>query len=117
MEIDTVETGRAVLEQARHSGQRAILISPSAAAGWQGIGWWRALTDLLRSENPDQDFDCVLDCGTAPGHAMEALRVGIKMVRLDASPETLRAVGEIATALGGKVLAADEPITWPPEQS
>ncbi len=84
------------------------MLSPPAAAGWQGIGWWKALTADLDREFSDLEFDTVLDCGSAPGHALEALRVGVRLVRLEAPPETLRAVGEMATALGGRVVERDD---------
>ncbi|WP_192884599.1 hypothetical protein [Paramagnetospirillum kuznetsovii] len=106
------EAARAMLEQARLTKERVTLVSPPAAAGWQGIGWWLATVDALARQCPDQAFDAVLDCGAAPGHALAALRAGVKAVRLDASPETLRAVGEIATALGSTLLDA----TWRPER-
>ena len=95
---------RAVLTAAMAEGETVMLESPEAAAGYQGIGWWRALLAALAEEFPHHDIAAVLDCGTAPGHALEALRAGVATVRLDAAAETLAALDQIAAALGGVVL-------------
>ncbi|MDO8608631.1 MAG: hypothetical protein Q7R40_19030 [Phaeospirillum sp.] len=98
--VHSLTEARAVLAA---TAGAVTLESPAAAAGYQGIGWWRALVAALADEFSDREIVAVLDCGTAPGHALEALRAGVKAVRLDAPAETLAAVKEIAAALGGEV--------------
>ncbi len=102
--VHSLAEARAVVTAAKANGETAMLESPPAAAGYQGIGWWRALVAALVEEFPDQAIDAVLDCGSAPGHALEALRADVKTVRLDADAETLAALDQIAAALGGVVL-------------
>jgi len=102
--VQSLAEARAVLAAAGEAGEAVVLESPPAAAGHQGIGWWRALLAGLAAEFPDRKIEAVLDCGSAPGHALEALRAGVKAVRLDAPAETLAALDQIAAALGGVVL-------------
>lgn len=100
--VHSLAEARAVLAAA--NGTTMTLESPPGAAGYQGVGWWRALVAALADDFPHQAFEAVLDCGSAPGHALEALRAGVKAVRLDAPPEMLAALDEIAAAVGGLVL-------------
>lgn len=107
MRISGRDEARAALAQARLAGRPIRLVSPAAAAGYHGIGWWRALVAELARDFPDVTFDAVLDCGSAAGLALEALRAGVTDILLAAPPSTLKAVGEIATALGARVVAAE----------
>lgn len=102
--VHSLTEARAVLSAGRDGGGVVTLESPAAAAGYQGIGWWRALVAALAAEFPHQPFDTVLDCGGAPGHALAALRAGVTTVAVDAPPETLAALQEIAAALGGRLI-------------
>ena len=80
------------------------LESPAAAAGTLGIGWWQALLARLAEEFPERKIEGVLDCGSAPGHALAALRAGVSCVRVQASPEALAALEQIAARLGATVM-------------
>ena len=81
------------------------LESPAAAAGFQGIGWWQALLSALAEEFPDQRISGVLDCGSAPGHALAALRAGVTCVRVQgAPPEVLASLEQIAASLGATII-------------
>ncbi len=59
-------------------GLPVTLLSGPGAAIYAGCGWWRALMALGAGDNPD-----ILDCADAPGRAMEALRVGCRLLVLD----------------------------------
>ncbi|TAN64386.1 MAG: hypothetical protein EPN20_08430 [Magnetospirillum sp.] len=100
--VHSLAEARAVMA-ARDVGEAVTLESPPAAAGYHGIGWWRALVTALTEEFPDREIKAVLDCGSAPGHALAALRAGVKSVRIDAPAETLAALTEIAAALGAAI--------------
>ncbi len=100
--IHCLAHARAALGAAANAGVGVTLESPAAAAGYQGIGWWRELLALATGEFPALDFDAVLDCGAAPGHALAALRGGIKAVRLRG--DHLPPLADIAAALGGTLL-------------
>lgn len=72
------------LEQARRAcalGLPVTLLSaPGAAAAW-GCLWWQSLLAAVPYAGP-----ALLDCGTAPGRATEALTLGVKGVILASCP-------------------------------
>ncbi len=107
--VRSLAEARAALEAARKNGVGVTLESPAAAAGYHGIGWWLALTESLARDISDVTFDTVLDCGTAPGFALEALRAGVKTVRLDTPPQVMAALRSMAASLGGVVLDPTSP--------
>ncbi len=94
---------RAALDLARSSQAALILESPPSAAGQYGVGWWLALVEPLAKDFPDVTFEAVLDCGAAPGFALEALRAGVPWVRLDAPAAVMAALTDIAAGLGGRI--------------
>lgn len=102
--VHSASEARAALEAARRDGIAITLQSPPAAAGYHGIGWWLALTERLAEESPGVVFEAVLECGTAAGFALEALRAGVKTVRVDAPSQAMAALKSMAASLGGKVL-------------
>lgn len=104
IEVATPEQAFAALTTARALERPLCLESPAAAAGWYGIGWWQALVEDITAEAGNVPVEAVLDCGSAPGLALAALRAGCRFVRLDADPAALAAVTAIAAALGGSVL-------------
>ncbi|MGE4279621.1 MAG: hypothetical protein AB7G62_08545 [Magnetospirillum sp.] len=96
--IHHLDHGRAALAAA--AGRPVVLISPAAAAGYQGIGWWQALVGALRAEYPDAAFTAVLDCADCPGWALAALRNGVEGVLLTGDGPAFDAVREIAEQKG-----------------
>ena len=111
--VATLDQARAALAEAR-AGTSVTLLSPPAAALSLGVGWWRALERALRHDFPETTFEAVLDCGPAPGHALEAIRAGVTVVMLDAPPNVLEAVAEIAAASGARVLGVGPALPLPP---
>lgn len=95
--VHDLAQARAALSAAEEAGVAVILQSPPAAAGYYGPGFFRGLP-------------VVLDCGDAPGHALAALRAGVKRIRLRAAPEVLAKVADIAGQLGAELDGADEPV-------
>lgn len=63
-------------------GRAATLLSAPGAASYAGAAWWRALVAAARAEFPALDPPDVLDCGDAPGRALEALSLGCRVVVL-----------------------------------
>lgn len=57
-----------------------LLSAPGAASAW-GCLWWQSLLAACAYAGP-----ALLDCGQAPGRAIEALRLGIKGVVLAPNP-------------------------------
>ena len=85
-------------------GRGVTLLSAPGAALFAGAGWWRALVADARAGWPGAAFDDVLDCGDAPGRALEALRVGQRAVVLDPGCAAWGAVAALAAHEGAVVL-------------
>ena len=84
-------------------GLPVLLLSAPGAASYGGCGWWRALVEAAleaRSSMPD-----ALDCGVAPGRALEGLSIGCKLLILQPCP-AFGDVAERASRSGGLVLPA-----------
>jgi hypothetical protein len=96
--------GLSHLQQAIEPGLPVTLLSGPGAATYAGCGWWRALMALGAGQNPD-----MLDCGDAPGRAMEALRAGCRLVLLDPAVPAWTLVAARAAAAGAVLVAARPP--------
>ncbi len=59
-----------------------------------------------RAAAPDAQCDAILDCGDAPGLALEALRHGVKALRLTGPDETVTRVADIAGQMGARIETA-----------
>ncbi len=68
-----------------------------------GAGWFAALVETARAEFPDVAFTATLDCGSAPGYALGALREGVRLIRLDAPPRVARKIAQIAAKSGAAI--------------
>lgn len=79
-------------------GLPVTLLSAPNAAAFAGCGWWRAVIAGAGPGVPD-----ILDCGAAPGRALEALSVGCRILVLRPCP-AWESVAERATALGAELL-------------
>lgn len=77
-------------------GLPVTLVSAPGAALYGGCLWWSALLT-------EAGFDglALLDCGDAPGRAVEAIRLGVRGIILSSPPELWQAV---ANAAGKNVL-------------
>lgn len=80
------------------------LLSGAGAATYAGCGWWRALMALGAGGNPD-----ILDCGDAPGRAMEALGVGCRLLVLDPAVPAWDLIAARAAAVGAVLLDTRPP--------
>ena len=92
------------LRTATAPGLPVTLLSGPGAAIYAGCGWWRALMDLAAGGNPD-----ILDCADAPGRAMEALRVGCRLLVLDPAVPAWALVASRAAVVGAALLATRPP--------
>jgi hypothetical protein len=97
--VHDVNQARAALA----AGRPVTLLSAPNAAMFGGCLWWRA---LLR----EADFAglSLLDCGDAPGRALEAIRLGLPGVILTAS-DAYAAVAIIAAEAGAVMLRQAPP--------
>ncbi len=85
-------------------GRPVTLLSAPGAAIYAGAGWWRALIQAASPAHPD-----ILDCGTAAGRALEALRAGQKTLILRAPAPILAEVTALARTHGATVLSHAPP--------
>jgi hypothetical protein len=101
--VHSLAHARAALAAAEEAGVRVTLESPAAAALYLGIGWWRELLRALATGQGAHRYDSILDCGTAPGAALAAVRDGIPAVRVAVDNDMLERLSAIAAPLGGTV--------------
>ncbi len=80
-----------------------ILLSGPGAGAYAGVGWWRA---MMQQAGADAH---ILDCGEAPGRALEALRAGQMLIVLRADPRIWADIAERAAACGGTLFAQAPP--------
>ena len=84
------------------AGRPITLLSAPGAACFAGVGWWRA---LVAASGADGSVADILDCGPAPGRALEALRAGQRLLVLRAEPRVWADIAGRAEACGGALLA------------
>jgi hypothetical protein len=81
-------------------GLPVLLLSAPSAALYGGCLWWQSLLQAAAFTGPS-----LLDCGDAPGRAMEAIRLGVPGVILGCEPAIYQAVAALAAVTGIKVAA------------
>lgn len=87
-------------------GLPVTLLSAPGAGLYAGVGWWRAL--IAAAAPPPQTPD-VLDCGNAPGRALEALRGGQMLLILHCPPALWQDIAERAVRQRAQLLATRPP--------
>ncbi|PKU26408.1 hypothetical protein [Telmatospirillum siberiense] len=90
----------AALEAAEETGVHPILHSSAVAAQSLGAGYFLAMIEDARRRHPSAQCLAVLDCGTACGLALAALRGGVEAVSLDAPPAVLAKIADVAAQTG-----------------
>ena len=98
--VHHLEHAVAALGAAKALGVPVTLRSAPGAAAYLGAAVFRDMIAAALSEVPGVEARAVLDCGDAPGHALNALRQGVPAVRLEAPAEVRARVGDIARQLG-----------------
>ena len=96
--------GLAELRAAMAVGKPFTLLSAPGAASYGGCLWWAALIAAGPFTGPS-----LLDCGDAPGRAMEALRLGLPGVVLTCEPAVFVPVAGLAETHGARVLSVAPP--------
>ncbi len=104
--VHSLAHARAALRAASAHGVAVTLLSGPGAAGYAGPEWFRELIAAATAEHPDTQVTAVLDCGAAPGHALAALRAGLKAIRIEADPAVGRRIAELAADYGARVAPA-----------
>jgi hypothetical protein len=94
--------GLAHAQAALAIGRKVTLLSGENAAGYTGCLWWRELMAAAGFTGVS-----LLDCGVAPGRALEALKLGLPGIVLHGGGWPL--VAELAAAQGVRLLTARPP--------
>jgi hypothetical protein len=90
-------------------GRPVTLLSAEGAAAYAGVGWWQALVGLARAAHPGTTMKDILDCGDAPGRALEALRARQPILVLRAEPGIWADIAGRADRQGSLLLSAPPP--------
>lgn len=96
--------GLAELTAAIAPGRPFTLLSAPGAASFGGCGWWAALIEAAGFTGPS-----LLDCGDAPGRAVEALRLGLPGIVLTCEAAAYATVAELAQHAGARLLPVAPP--------
>ena len=94
-------TTEAALQAACADGTSPVLITPEGAASFYGAGYLGALQDRAEKEFPDVDFELIVDCADAPGHALACLRAGVKRISMSEPDEK---IADIAQQMGARLV-------------
>jgi hypothetical protein len=103
--VHGLEMARAALRP----GLPVTLLSGEGAGAYAGVGWWQALVRAAHQDFPQTHMQDILDCGFAPGRALEALRAGQTRLVLRADPRVWADIAERTARLGGVLLAEAPP--------
>lgn len=101
--VHDLPQARAALEAAAAHDLELELRSPPEAAAYMGAALFQEVIRGAAEAVPEARFRAVLDCGDAAGLALSALRHGVKVVRIQAPPDVLRRLAEVAEPLGASV--------------
>ena len=101
--VHGLDMARAAMLAGRQTGFLPMLLSAPGAGAYAGVGWWRALMRQAAAA------DHILDCGPAPGRALEALRMGQKRLVLQAEPRIWADIAGRAHACGATLYDAPPP--------
>ena len=91
------------LKAAEEAGTSITLLSPPDFALYGGAGFFNAIVRRARAKVPAAKSEAVLDCGNAPGVALEALRAGAEAVRFGGRPAVRKKIADIAAAHGAQL--------------
>ncbi len=88
-------------------GRPLTLLSAPGAAGSLGALGFAALIREAAAAYPDVPLTAILDCADEPGLALNALRHGIRHIRLEASGDALAKVADMAGQVGASLDTTD----------
>jgi len=108
--VHNLAQAEAALRAAAECGTPVILESPPDAARYLGAPYFRAMIEAARAAVPAAEWESVLDCGDAPGLALEAIRQGVRAVRLAAEADVFARVADIAAQSGVRIEIGPPPV-------
>lgn len=101
--VHSLDQAEAALRAAADCGIAVILESPPDAAYSWGAPYFVKLIAAAQDASPNARCEAIFDCGDAPGLALEALRHGVKTLRLTGKPDVIARVADIAQQQGARV--------------
>ena len=101
--VHSLDHAKAALSAAAELGVPVTLRSAPGAAAYLGAAVFRDMIAEAVRTYPGVALTAVLDCGDNPGLALNALRQGIKVVRLEAAADVRSRVADIAAQSGAAV--------------
>ncbi len=107
--IHSLDHARAALAASIALGVPVRLRSPSHAAAYLGTTVFREMISAAETDYPSAEFIAVFDCGENPGHALNALRHGIKVVRIRCADEVRARIADIADQMSASLDDFDGP--------
>jgi hypothetical protein len=107
--VHSLADAEAALTAAASLGVPVVLLSPPGAAAYMGAGYFRALVERALATQPGVAATAVLDCGDAAGHAMGALREGLKALLFKGADEVAARLADIAGRSGAVLLREPPP--------
>ncbi len=101
--VHNLEHTRAAVKAAGALGVPVVLISAPMAAAYAGAAYFLEITARAMGEYPDASAVTVLDCGSEPGLALGALRMGCKAIRFAGPGAVRKKIADIAAQMGAEV--------------
>ena len=107
--VHSLDDAKAAVAVAAELGLPVTLRSAPGAAAYLGAQVFRDMIAEAAAPHPATEVTAVFDCGKDPGLALGALRHGLKVIRLDAPPETREKVADIARQTGARLEETEPP--------
>ena len=102
--VHSLEHACIALNAAHELNVPVTLLSAPGAAGYAGVGWFCALIDEARTQYPDVSMTPILDCASAAGDALAAIREGVQAIRFSGKKNVKDKIMDIALQSGVAVL-------------
>lgn len=105
--VHSLETARQALRTAAHLECPIYIASAEAAGASAGPLWFQALAEAAAEEAGSYLIGAILDCGPYAGPALEALDLGLPLVRFTGPAATAAKLQALAEARGARLLAGE----------
>ncbi|MDR3516279.1 MAG: hypothetical protein P4M00_10705 [Azospirillaceae bacterium] len=92
-----------VMTAAQTTSCPAVVVSAPEAAGFAGVGWFKALIETGHHCFPTVPLTAILDCGDMPGLVLAAWRVGVSDVIFSGDIATRDRLCQAGAASGGVI--------------
>jgi len=104
--VHSLADARLALAVAARLKRRIFIASAAAAGAYAGPLWFRALA-AAAEEAGDSLAGAVLDCGPYAGPVMEALQLGLPLVRFTGPAATAAKLRALAAARGARLIEGE----------